>query len=1167
MLSASPYPNPPMKHLFTTLLLALCLWLPAATYGQSLVSISPNNTGTDPYGSATQHVITGTGTNFTNTSVLWVSLNLHNLYYYFGKPNLASEMHTGVAWQIQSPTSIQVTVALPNYWWYGFYPGTYDVEVMTTTGLLKLDSAFHVTNSTLTDEAYLTPDEIKVYPTVGTPGQTLDVVVTGHGALFDQGSTVLHFDFDQAINSQVVNSFTRINDTLVLANITISPATPLGKYDLTVQTRQSGVPVLNNVFRVVSSLPAAAPGSIQGIVYKDDNRNCMKEGGEMLRARQVVKAEPGPYFAVTNGSGAYNLRVPYGTYTVRQIHEQFREAPCNLSNQTVSAGTPTLTGRNLSDARIVCNTTLEIIDTSQNPQYYCNAWDLVLKHKGYVGNEGHIRLQIYGHYYDSNIPEWYTPCCGYSEQLTDSTRIYTALRKGQYRFIGLNGSCTDTLYFNLGPEPVAVCDPYVNILSITNANGCDQGSVTFEHRGTISDCIGAYTYLFQKNTAQGYRLAYIFYNGEHVSTRTFPLSPSEYMLVNFCNEGGAQDTAKFTIGGAQSPYTLVASNASTPSQYRIQWSITNQCPNEGTNGSITNLTTGERFDIFNQSTVNTVDVQTPGTYLVAVISYTGVERKQLVEVTAYTWPLTFGAANDDYVKGLVRDSKGDMYVSLSFRGTINLAGTTLTSTSATRRDMAIAKFHKSGYLLWVRKMGNGTFDMEPQGVNIDGAGNPYWAGSFAGSINFSTGNPGGIGLTAAGSYDAFTARFDPASGHCVWARRVGSTGNDYLYACFVSNSGNVYAGGSYGAAFSFPITGGATAMPNAGGLDGFIVKFDPSGNGIWASRVSSSSDDEVKSIAYNGGDLVASGYMGNACYFQDNVTFSTNSASRDGWAGRINSLGQYVWVKPFGTIFNDEATAVCMDPSTGNVFVAAQVADAPLVFNSVSHSGFGGNDIAVLGWNFYTQAPVWAKRVGSASGDTPYQINWDGTRLVVAGQAGGSINTGSGGIGTLAGKGGQDAVVIRYNKSTGNVTSGELFGSPGNDRAYTLWTNTATREAAVGGVFSGSATFPSVAGPRASNGLLDGFVTLLPAPGPSARMEMDEDGLAAKSSLKAYPVPFTNQLTIETEQSVELLDLQGRRMATAQSENGQAVLKVSSLKTGIYLVRTADGQVARVVKE
>jgi hypothetical protein len=349
--------------------------------------------------------------------------------------------------------------------------------------------------------------------------------------------------------------------------------------------------------------------------------------------------------------------------------------------------------------------------------------------------------------------------------------------------------------------------------------------------------------------------------------------------------------------------------------------------------------------------------------------------------------------------------------------------------------------------------------------------------------------------------------------------------------------------------------------------------MNPNGEVLYATRLGSADNDEVKSIYYMGGDLVACGYMGNNTQFsgstlspQSAAAYSTLNGSRDGWVARINSLGLPIWLKNFGTIYNDEAQAVTVDPTTGNVFAAAQVADAPMVFNGSSYRGFGNNDIAVVGYNFYTQAPVWASRVGSSSGDVPTQLKWDGQHLVVCGYASGSFTPAPGLA--LTSLGAQDAVVLHYDNLTGAVTNGKFLGGSGSDRAMAMDVNPANQEIYLAGRFASSVDFPTHDGdmaPRVSSaGSLDGYIVVYTPSAPAsgmARLGKPDNGL------KVYPVPAQNTLTVEAETRVELLTLEGKHMAFATPVQGVAKFSISHMSPGIYLVRTTNGKVARVVKE
>ncbi len=893
--------------------------------------------------------------------------------------------------------------------------------------------------------------------------------------------------------------------------------------------------------------------------------------------RRVVQVLPGPYYNVTEatGQGCIVYVRDYGTYTINRLPEPLIDPLCFKTGlYAVLSPSLSMVQRNFPDTVFNCNTSIRV-RTIQD--YGCNK-RIELVQKGRIFNQHrHIALEKkvmnYGGYvtpyaYYETVESWYNHEYDTNSEADSVSTLW--LQPGQYRAIATSGPCSDTVYFDLQTPS---CQPFVNVLSTSPASNCYEGSIRFEFGG--SEC-GSNTWIYKKS-GNKYVFAYPYpfesYGASHLYYHD---NPGDYMLINHCVGTPNMDTAYATIGATVLDLSINATNASTPSAFAIRVEANPAC-NPAYPLTLRNLANNDIITYYIPPNPVTINVPVAGTYEVRVFYLTSqisVYDTVVVAMPPSPWPIAFGAANDDYVKGVVQDGSGNVYASISFRGTINLGGTSLTSASATRRDMALAKFNSSGQLLWVKKMGNGTFDMEPQGVNLDGAGNPYWAGSFAGSITF-PGAPN-VALTAAGSYDAFTARFDPGTGNCLWAKRVGGSGNDYLFACFVSNSGNVYAGGSYTGSIVFQTGTTGVTLPNAGGLDGFIVKFDASGNGLYASRMGSTANDEVKSIAYNGGDLVACGYMGNNCTFPTGTnaapgttTLATINGSRDGWTARINSTGHYVWVKNFGTIFNDEATSICMDPSTGNVITAAQVADSPMSFNSAAYPGFGGNDIAVLVWNFYTQAPVWANRMGSTGGDSPTGVSFDGQqRIVVSSFVGGAFKT----YNTIwGGLGGQDGAIIRLLKNTGAVTSKTEIGNTGDDRALALWVNQSNRQELVGGVFSNWADLWELNGPRqyrASNGGLDGFICRI-SPPINARESADESEVMTPATMKAYPQPVTSggSLTVLAIEGgpARLLDMHGRLVKTIDLKAGENTIEVPH-NPGLYLLRTSNGATKIVVE-
>src|SRR5436190_21879782 len=97
-----------------------------------------------------------------------------------------------------------------------------------------------------------------------------------------------------------------------------------------------------------------------------------------------------------------------------------------------------------------------------------------------------------------------------------------------------------------------------------------------------------------------------------------------------------------------------------------------------------------------------------------------------------------------------------------------------------------------GYL-WAVQAG-GTQSDAGKAVAIDTAGNIYSAGSFQGIVDFDP-SPNTYTLVA-NNVDIFVTKTD-ASGHFLWARKMGGTGVDVANSIALDITGNVYITGTF----------------------------------------------------------------------------------------------------------------------------------------------------------------------------------------------------------------------------------------------------------------------------------------------------------------------------------------------------------------------------------
>jgi len=125
----------------------------------------------------------------------------------------------------------------------------------------------------------------------------------------------------------------------------------------------------------------------------------------------------------------------------------------------------------------------------------------------------------------------------------------------------------------------------------------------------------------------------------------------------------------------------------------------------------------------------------------------------------FVWAKAIGGLTNDLVFSIALDGSGNVYTTGSFEGTVDFdpAAGFYNLTSVGNADIFISKLDASGNFVWANAMG-GT-DMENgYSIALDGSGNVYTTGVFAGTADFDPGT-GVANLTSAGFYDIFVAKY------------------------------------------------------------------------------------------------------------------------------------------------------------------------------------------------------------------------------------------------------------------------------------------------------------------------------------------------------------------------------------------------------------------------
>jgi len=389
------------------------------------------------------------------------------------------------------------------------------------------------------------------------------------------------------------------------------------------------------------------------------------------------------------------------------------------------------------------------------------------------------------------------------------------------------------------------------------------------------------------------------------------------------------------------------------------------------------------------------------------------------------WAKEAGGRTIDRGKAIATDKFGNSIITGYFSRPAKFGPYILTS--AGDFDIFIAKYDASGNVLWAKQAG-GTGDDRQSDVGVDAFGNCFVTGGFSGSMTFGT-----ITLTSAGDKDIFIAKYD-ASGNVLWAKRAGGInfdqgvtiatnelgnsiiiGNCSTTATFDTTiltnargfiakydaSGNVLwvkpgGGGSIAwnglddfvvtGSFSGSTTVGAITLTSVGGRDIFTVKYDESGNVLWAKQAGGLYDDCGNGIALDElGNCIVTGYFSYSASF-DTITLASSGHRDDEiFMVKYDAWGNVLWAKKAGGIENDCGKSIALDGSGNSIITGYFYSYTSVTFDAITLKSFGGNDIFIAK---IEELPPTSITVLSPNGGETWQvgkssqIKWTGNTMV-----------------------------------------------------------------------------------------------------------------------------------------------------------------------------------------
>ncbi len=328
-----------------------------------------------------------------------------------------------------------------------------------------------------------------------------------------------------------------------------------------------------------------------------------------------------------------------------------------------------------------------------------------------------------------------------------------------------------------------------------------------------------------------------------------------------------------------------------------------------------------------------------------------------------------GGSCNEYAPALAVDSSGKIYVT---GGTCSGDFPTLHSLQAFDggSDAFVVKIDPTASSSLIYSTFLGGYGQDgAYGIAVDTAGDAYVTGD-TNAPDFPT-TPNAFQRTRASycadgtCHDAFFSEINAAGTSLLYSTYFGGTHDERAMRLALDASNNVYITGWTSSTTAFTTTVGAYQTGPQGGVDAFVVKFNPAASGlaslVYGARLGGSGDDYGYGIAVDStGDVLVTGSTASPNFP------TTNDALQGGYGGsvdayivRLNPAGSAPLYSTYlGGSGDDEGDGIATDAS-GNAYVTGRTASTTFATKgAVQGANGGGTDAFVTKMAFVSSGTI-----------------------------------------------------------------------------------------------------------------------------------------------------------------------------------------------------------------
>jgi hypothetical protein len=288
-------------------------------------------------------------------------------------------------------------------------------------------------------------------------------------------------------------------------------------------------------------------------------------------------------------------------------------------------------------------------------------------------------------------------------------------------------------------------------------------------------------------------------------------------------------------------------------------------------------------------------------------------------------------------QSIARDASGNIYVTGNITDSIMIFGTDTLVNEATdgAANLFVVKYDSLGNVLWAASAGGGADEgteyVEAAGIGVDAAGNVYIIGAYETPyVIFAKDS-----LASIANQTSFLVKYN-TQGTAQWALNIGNDLNT-ANGIAVDASGNSYITGNF---TSGNFIGGTDTLTALSYVNGYTIKYDSSGNSIWAAEISGGTVVDNYAVATDawGNAYVTGSFSGDSAVVAGNIIL-TNTGSSSVYTVKYNRAGVAAWARNASVSQDIYSTAIGTD-GQGNVYIAGTTtADTITVGNYTATTG------------------------------------------------------------------------------------------------------------------------------------------------------------------------------------------------------------------------------------